>query len=102
LPKQLDETRRETERDAAALRNDVQRALAGVPSELDRHEQERRLEKLERGVAAADRIGARLDELERSGAAADARLAETIAAASARAEAAITASAERTAALESR
>src|SRR5689334_1546720 len=57
LPKQLDEARRETERDAAALRSDVQRALAGVPSELDRHEQERRLEKLERGVAAAERIG---------------------------------------------
>src|SRR3954466_1120044 len=55
LPAQLEEARREAEqralaadRDAAALRSDLQRALAGVPSELDRHEQAARLEKLER------------------------------------------------------
>src|SRR3954470_6050480 len=54
LPAQLDEARREAEqralaadRDAAALRTDLSRALATVPSELDRHEQQARLEKLE-------------------------------------------------------
>src|SRR3954453_8353624 len=54
LPAQLEEARREADqsalaadRDGAALRADLQRALAGVPSELDRHEQQARLEKLE-------------------------------------------------------
>src|SRR3954452_1430542 len=47
LPAQLGAPRREAERraaasdrDAEALRSDLQRALQGVPSELDRHEQE--------------------------------------------------------------
>src|SRR3954471_11891726 len=51
LPAQLDEARREADqrslaadRDAAALKADLQRALAGVPSELDRHEAQARLE----------------------------------------------------------
>ena len=55
LPAQLDEARREAEKRAAeaqrqsdALRADLQRALQGVPSELDRHEQLARLERLER------------------------------------------------------
>src|SRR4051812_14003684 len=102
LPKQLDEARRESERNAAALRADLQRALAAVPSELDRHEQERRLEKLERGVVAAERFGARIEQFEHESKVADSRLAETIAAASARAEAAIADSAQRAAALEAR
>ncbi len=93
LPAQLDEARRESERDGAALRGDIQRALSGVPSELDRHEAERRLSRLERAdeetlaaaEAAAARVSARLDSLEREGAAADARLAAEIAAAEARA-----------------
>src|SRR3954463_5076067 len=46
LPKQLDEARRESERDFGALRGDVQRAMAALPSELDRHEERARLEKL--------------------------------------------------------
>ena len=55
LPAQLEEARREADQRAAeptapsdALRADIQRALAGVPSELDRHEQLARLERLER------------------------------------------------------
>src|SRR4051794_37012967 len=55
LPAQLDEARREAERRGAAsdraadaLRGEIQRALSGVPSELDRHEQLARLERLER------------------------------------------------------
>ena len=93
LPAQLDEARRESARDAETLRGEVQRAVAGVPSELDRHEAERRLARLERAdadvlaasEAAAARVSARLDGLEREGAAADARLASEIAAAEARA-----------------
>ena len=77
----------------STLRGEVQRAVAGVPSELDRHEAERRLARLERAdadvlaasEAAAARVSARLDGLEREGAAADARLASEIAAAEARA-----------------
>src|SRR3954447_11627988 len=55
LPAQLEEARRDAEKRAAeatrqpdALRADNQRALQGVPSELDRHEQLARLERLER------------------------------------------------------
>src|SRR4051812_6595463 len=93
LPAQLEEARREaerrgaaTERAAEALRADLQRALAGVPSELDRHEQLARLERLERAQsddsgrealanaeAAASRLAARLEQLERDRAAAEAR-----------------------------
>ena len=93
LPAQLDEARRESARDAELLRGEVQRAVAGAPSELDRHEAERRLARLERAdadvlaasEAAAARVSARLDGLERESAAADARLASEIAAAEARA-----------------
>ena len=124
LPKQLEEARREAERRAAdadrtadALRCDLQRALAGVPSELDRVEQLARLERLERArldgesaeaerrqaLAAAEsassRLAARLDQLERDRASAeslaDSRLAEAVAAAEARASEAIAESARR-------
>src|SRR6188768_3409667 len=68
LPAQLDEARREVAREGNALRGDVSRALAAVPSELDRHEAERRLARLERAdeetlaaaEAAAARVAARL------------------------------------------
>src|SRR4051794_2972442 len=110
LPAQLDEARRDVEKRAAeaqrqsdALRADVQRALAGVPSELDRHEQLARIERLERSagdgsqLAAAEasvaRLVARFDQLERDRGAAEARadqrLSEAVAAAEARAAAAI-------------
>ena len=124
LPKQLEESRREAERRAAegdrsaeALRTDLQRALAGVPSELDRVEQLARLERLERArldgesveaerrqaLAAAEssssRLAARLDQLERDRASAeslaDSRLAEAVAAAETRATEAIAESARR-------
>ncbi len=114
LPAQLEESRREAERRAAdaaregdALRSDLQRALAGVPSELDRIEQLARIERLERArsdgetaeadrrrdlaaaEAATTRLSARLDQLERdraeASAAADARLVEAVAAAEAHA-----------------
>ena len=99
LPAQVEEARR----DGDTLRSDVQRALAGVPSELDRVEQLARLERLERArlegetteaerrqaivaaEAATSRLAARLDQLERDRDAAesvaDSRLAEAVAAA---------------------
>src|SRR5689334_19742835 len=103
LPAQLEEARRQADqralaadRDAAALKADLQRALAGVPSELDRHEQQARLEKVETAVeTGAARLSARVDAFERESRAADARLAESIAAAEARAAEAIAASARR-------
>src|SRR3954447_25106949 len=103
LPAQLEEARREADqralaadRDGAALRADLQRALAGVPSELDRHELQARLEKLEAAASTGTaRLSAQLDQLARESAAADARLAEGIAAAEARASEAIAESARR-------
>ena len=116
LPAQLDEARRDAEKRAAeaqrqadALRADIQRALQNVPSELDRHEQLARLERLERAQtdgsalasaeAANARLAARLDQLERDRASAEAladgRLAEAVAAAESRAVEAIAESARR-------
>ncbi|HET6550629.1 MAG TPA: PAS domain-containing protein, partial [Solirubrobacter sp.] len=103
LPAQLDEARREAEqraaaaeRDFGALRSDLQRAVSAVPSELDRHEQERRVAKVEEAaLEAASKLGARLEQAERERAQADARLAETVAAAEARASEAIAESARR-------
>src|SRR3954451_23963370 len=46
LPKQLDEARREADRDAGALRADVHSALAAAPSDIDRHEAAPRVERL--------------------------------------------------------
>ena len=67
-----------------------------MPSELDRHEQQARVEKLAAAAeTGAARLSARLDQLERDGAAADARLAEAIAVAEARAAEAIAESARR-------
>ncbi len=107
LPAQLEESRREADQQSAALRSDVQRALSAVPSELDRHEQDAALKKAE---AAAERLNARIDQLERDRAQAatlaDARIAEAVAGAEARAVEAIAESARRAdaarAALESR
>src|SRR5689334_22109905 len=73
LPAQLEEARREADqralaadRDGAALRADLQRALAGVPSELDRYEQQARLEKLENAASTGTaRLSAQLDQLAR-------------------------------------
>ena len=89
LPAQLEEARKENDQRAEALRADVQRVL---PSELDRHEEQAKLTAAE---AAATRLTARVEQLERDRAQADARLAEAVAAAEARAVEAIAESGRR-------
>ncbi len=119
LPAQLEESRRESDRRAEALRSDVQRALSAVPSQLDTTEQLARVERLERArmdaeeagaeqrraLAAAEslvaRLSARVDQVEqRSAGVSDERLAEAVAAAESRLAVARTAVESRVAELE--